>query len=405
MIATLLSSATSTISNRWRSISPGDRSSAASCSSPCRRRSAFSLSRHEGRMALSEPVRQAVRNFVPVLISRGAVQLTAYIDQWIASWLPTGAVAALANAQLLYTLPVSLFGVSISAAELPAHVGRRGPRRPASTRCARASTPACAASPSSSSPRRSRSPRSATSSPPRCCSAGVSRRGHALRLGHSRGLVDRADGLDDGAALFGGALRARRHEAAAAFRAGAAAWSRPCSATSCALVLPPQLGIGRDWGAAGLTASSGVVGWMEFALLRRSLNARIGRDRPAASYMARLWIAGLAGAASRGASGWRCRRSIRSSGAPRSCRPSAPAFLGAAVILALPVPGAAPALTSTAGVRPVLRRAAQCGCRRRARQTHRREHRLCLSGLRRRSADAHPSRDAGARDRRRRSSG
>ena len=48
------------------------------------------------------------------------MQLTGYIDQYIASWLPMGTVAALSNAQLLYTLPVSLFGVSISAAELPA---------------------------------------------------------------------------------------------------------------------------------------------------------------------------------------------------------------------------------------------------------------------------------------------
>ena len=51
------------------------------------------------------------------------MQLTAFIDAWIASWLPTGAVAALSNAQLLYTLPISLFGISISAAELPAMSG------------------------------------------------------------------------------------------------------------------------------------------------------------------------------------------------------------------------------------------------------------------------------------------
>src|SRR5262249_39405502 len=38
----------------------------------------------------------------------------------IASLLPTGAVTGLSNAQILYTLPVSLFGVAVSAAELPA---------------------------------------------------------------------------------------------------------------------------------------------------------------------------------------------------------------------------------------------------------------------------------------------
>ena len=65
------------------------------------------------------PVRQVLRNFLPVSVSRGVVQISAYVDQIIASFLPVGAVAALAYAQVLYTLPVSLFGMSISAAELP----------------------------------------------------------------------------------------------------------------------------------------------------------------------------------------------------------------------------------------------------------------------------------------------
>src|SRR4030095_12609791 len=47
------------------------------------------------------------------------VQISAYIDAILASLLPTGAVTGLANAQLLYTLPVSLFGISVSVAELP----------------------------------------------------------------------------------------------------------------------------------------------------------------------------------------------------------------------------------------------------------------------------------------------
>src|SRR3989475_2462053 len=57
----------------------------------------------------SEHVRTVIRNFVPVFISRGGVQINAYIDALIASLLPTGAVVGLTNAQLLYTLPVSLF--------------------------------------------------------------------------------------------------------------------------------------------------------------------------------------------------------------------------------------------------------------------------------------------------------
>ncbi|AHI06217.1 virulence factor MviN-like protein [Bdellovibrio bacteriovorus W] len=60
-----------------------------------------------------------LKNFVPVVTSRGVVQVSAYVDNILASLLPTGAVSAIAYAQTLYLLPVSLFGMSVSAAELP----------------------------------------------------------------------------------------------------------------------------------------------------------------------------------------------------------------------------------------------------------------------------------------------
>ena len=61
-----------------------------------------------------------MRNFFPVFLSRGVVQISAYVDSFLASYLPVGAVSALAYAQTLNTLPVSLFGMAVSAAELPA---------------------------------------------------------------------------------------------------------------------------------------------------------------------------------------------------------------------------------------------------------------------------------------------
>src|SRR5690606_19561493 len=67
----------------------------------------------------SASLRQVVRNFVPAVLSRGVAQVSAYIDVMIAGNLPLGAVAALTYAQPIYLLPVSLFGMSISAAELP----------------------------------------------------------------------------------------------------------------------------------------------------------------------------------------------------------------------------------------------------------------------------------------------
>jgi putative peptidoglycan lipid II flippase len=78
------------------------------------------------RLELSEHVRTTVNNFAPVLVSRGVVQISAYIDALLASLLPTGAVTGLANAQLLYTLPASVFGLSVAAAALPAMAGAAG---------------------------------------------------------------------------------------------------------------------------------------------------------------------------------------------------------------------------------------------------------------------------------------
>ena len=59
------------------------------------------------------------RRFVPALLGRGVVQISAYLDLMLATLLATGAIAALIKAQLLYTLPVSLFAMSVAAAELP----------------------------------------------------------------------------------------------------------------------------------------------------------------------------------------------------------------------------------------------------------------------------------------------
>ena len=47
------------------------------------------------------------------------VQFSAFIDTILASYLPEGAVRALQVSQTLYLLPVSLFGMSVSASELP----------------------------------------------------------------------------------------------------------------------------------------------------------------------------------------------------------------------------------------------------------------------------------------------
>jgi putative peptidoglycan lipid II flippase len=71
-------------------------------------------------------VREALAAFAPVVTGRGVAQLGAYVDLLLASYLAAGALGALGSAQTLYLLPISLFGMSVAAAELPelARAGR-----------------------------------------------------------------------------------------------------------------------------------------------------------------------------------------------------------------------------------------------------------------------------------------
>jgi len=261
---------------------------------------AFALSRGGGAPLLTAPVRQAVRNFAPVLISRGAVQLTGYIDSIIASLLPTGAVTGLTNAQLLYTLPVSLFGVAISAAELPAMSGDAardaGPggrldalRRRIDSGLARLAffvVPSAVAFAALGD----------------VLTAALLQRGRfrpqdslyvwGILAGSSIGLLATTMARLYSVAHYalGDTRRPLRY-----------AMVRLVAVTTLgyvfAVIVPPRIGLAREWGAAGLTASAGIAGWIEFALLRASINRRIGSTGLAPSHMARLWAAGLIAAA------------------------------------------------------------------------------------------------------------
>lgn len=64
-------------------------------------------------------VRSVLSRFGPVVMGRGVVQILGYVDLWLASFLAVGAVSSLTYAQVLYLLPISVFGMSVAAAELP----------------------------------------------------------------------------------------------------------------------------------------------------------------------------------------------------------------------------------------------------------------------------------------------
>lgn len=244
-----------------------------------------------------ESVRTVVRNFGPVFVSRGVVQLSAYIDSLLASLLPTGAVAALGYAQTLYLLPVSLFGMSVSASELPEMSRAVGGDREVAAflrkrlvsglrRIAFFVIPSVVAFIALGDQ-----------------IAGAiyvgGRFTHAdaiyvwgILAGSGVGLLASTQGRLYSSAFY--ALKDTRTPLKFAIL-------RVVLTTAlgyfCAIPLPPLLGIDPKWGVSGLTASAGISGWIEFLLLRRALGRRIGADPVGMAYLARLWSAAFIAAA------------------------------------------------------------------------------------------------------------
>jgi putative peptidoglycan lipid II flippase len=72
-----------------------------------------------------EGVRETLRNAGPAVMGRGVVQLSGWFDNILASFLAAGALSSLQYAQTFYMLPVSLFGMSVAASELP-ELARQG---------------------------------------------------------------------------------------------------------------------------------------------------------------------------------------------------------------------------------------------------------------------------------------
>jgi putative peptidoglycan lipid II flippase len=247
-----------------------------------------------------QSVQTIIRNFIPVFISRGVVQISAYIDSLLASFLPGGALAALAYAQTLYMLPVSLFGMSVSAAELPVLSSAFGESQ-----------------------------------------EGIDYLRHRLNAGlrqiaffvipsamafltlgdviagaiYQTGQFTRTDSVYvwtilAGAAigllattlgrLYASAYYALRDTRTPVRYALLRVLLTAVLGYLCALPLPHFLGLNPRWGVVGLTASAGFCGWLEFALLRNSLKGRIGKTGLAPAFVLPLCLAALSGSAA----GW-----------------------------------------------------------------------------------------------------
>jgi len=245
----------------------------------------------------TQNVRLVLKSFGQIFMSRGVVQISAFVDTMLAGLISPQAVVAITYAQSLYTLPVSLFGMSVSAAELPAMSSALGSQDQIAEQL------------------RHR------------LDAGLHRIAFfivpsvmaMMAFGdvmtgalYQTGRFNRADSKYVWGILAGstvgllastlGRLYASTYYALHDTRTPLGfAVIRVTLTTGLgylfAIPLPPLIGIDPKWGAAGLTASAGMAGWIEFALLRRSLNRRIGRTGLSTPYITKLWAGALAGAA------------------------------------------------------------------------------------------------------------
>jgi putative peptidoglycan lipid II flippase len=243
-------------------------------------------------------VRQVVRNFVPAFFGRGVVQVNAFVDQLIASYLPIGAVSLLSYSQTLTILPISLFGMSIAASELPEMSSSTDDARTNEHVRSRLTTGldtmAFFVVP--------------------CAVAFVLLGDVLVAMLYQHGRFTAADtrftwGIlaASGVGLLASAMGRLYSSAFYALQDTRTpvryAIVRVVFAASTGWVFatrgPALLGIDARWGAAALALASALAGWVEFSLLRSRLRARVSAHGLSARLLVTLWLiavaAGVAG--------------------------------------------------------------------------------------------------------------
>jgi len=245
----------------------------------------------------SANVRTVIRNFGPVFMSRGVVQISGYIDTMIASAMALGSLRILTCGQFISILPISLFSMSVAAAELPALSSATGNEAEVAEYLRKR------------------------------LSAGLRRIAFFiipsavafLLLGdviaaaiYQTGKFHRSDVELVWAVLVGSAVGLLATSLGRLYSSTFYALLDPKTPLRFAIIrvtltavlgviaalwLPQALGLGQKWGVAGLTASAGVAGWVEFMLLRHALAERIGKTPLAPTFTIRLWSVAISAGA------------------------------------------------------------------------------------------------------------
>jgi len=255
-----------------------------------------------------EPVRTIFRNILPVVGGRGVVQISGYVDTFLASFIARGAVSSLLYAQTIYMLPISVFGMAVANAELPQMASETGSDEEIRSALRR---------------RLDRSLRQvaffvipsavAFVLIGRLLITAMYERGEFTRdatllvwyilIGSSIGLLAATLGrlysstfyaLHDTktpfriaiARVFGGALLALifafplRHVFALIVR-------------GVGLPIPGGANGEAGLGVVGISAASALAAWIEFTLLRRGIHERLGTGEAKTGYMLKLWAAAV----------------------------------------------------------------------------------------------------------------
>ena len=261
------------------------------------------LGRFDPRPSFASPaVAQVVRGFVPALLARGVVQVSSWVDLAYASLISVRAVSALTYAQTIAVLPVSLFGMAISAAELPEMsaeaVGSREDRARAIRerltgalqRMAFFVVPSAAGFLFAGDLLAALLLESGRFTP------ADSRFTWYILIGSAIALSAQTSGRLYSSAFY--ALKDTRTPLKfAAVRVGLGI----ALGYFAVVVLPGLLGLPQHLGAVFITVTTGVTAWVEMSLLKRALARELGALPSMASALGKVWVAAsVAGAVTLG---------------------------------------------------------------------------------------------------------
>ncbi len=238
-------------------------------------------------------VRTVLKNFFPVVMGRGVVQISAYVDNLLASLLAVGSVAALSYAQTIYLVPISLFGLSTAAAQLPTLSSLIAQSGDVDSRLKEELIPSLA-----------RVAFYVIPSALLCLLFGDVLAG----ILYQTGRFSRADSIYVWSALAGASVGLLSASVGRLYAAVFYAFHDTKTPVRFAVIrvfagsffayllavrLPPLIGVDSRWGIAGLTLGSAVAAWIECFMLRRALAKRLGGLPSLTALLRRLWIAGL----------------------------------------------------------------------------------------------------------------